>query len=718
MAKVQNKLYIGTWVEARSRHFLNRHEISHILVTAPEVGVAFEGSYKYKILPLLDLESFNIGPWQDPAADYIKSALEEGTGLLIHDFKNDSRSAICMLAYVIKHLGWNLNEGFKRVQERKPDIKVCKSFNTQLQFFEDELRRARDLQMMHGAVKMRNSIFDKPKDKEYEEDQRKSRSKFYNGEPASKLKLKPANATNVLFEKPTVKRPATVDPKLDKNETDKEEIVTVPVKRINLNATELLDGRNVYSPELMRKSKTRPPLLERARLSAPAINRTCEEMVTNAPIAALPKKKIRLKLNSYQDSQDNVAKGYPYTPGPASREDLVRADDHNRQTHYSASEKFLGKQIPSSEREAIHPNQLTITVKSKPSRTEYQTEYGPGYYTSYPKRQNEKWYTPKCPSQKILSSKDLENSQLLYRRKNRVAYCIDSNSTDYTVNYKNCPGDFEYLTSNTSGLLPNGNGIHSEKNLYKGYVAGRHSLDQRDRPGSSILQPRTSLLAKKAEIKKILHNQEVPSYVQWNKARPKYINTTNDGYEPKYGVSVGMKPNTEHLPVKSRIMTASADYNKNNDYNFVQEYNRSRINTEERDKDRKAIRIKNGGYNERPEWAGTWTASSWTNRGYAGKGSGCLLMDVRPHFHPEAQTPTHENEDEKGDDTSRSNMTDTNKMMNKNKIRKSSSGINNYNKVSQVPRSGNPFQITRPKTMSGQKKHGFENDIYRITVRK
>ena len=51
MTQIFQKLFIGTWVEARSRAFLKKNRISHILITAPEVEKYYDGKYNYKVIP-------------------------------------------------------------------------------------------------------------------------------------------------------------------------------------------------------------------------------------------------------------------------------------------------------------------------------------------------------------------------------------------------------------------------------------------------------------------------------------------------------------------------------------------------------------------------------------------------------------------------------------------------------------------------------------------
>lgn len=155
MSKISNKLYVGTWVEARSRHFLKKHKISHVLVAAPEVDQFYKEKYIYKSMPLLLVDNFEILPWLEPAAEFCNNAIEEGTGLLIHDFKGDSRAVACVCAYIMRYFGFNFPETFKRISKKRPEVRINKFYASACRLYEEQLRN-RGLQKTVGNISKMN----------------------------------------------------------------------------------------------------------------------------------------------------------------------------------------------------------------------------------------------------------------------------------------------------------------------------------------------------------------------------------------------------------------------------------------------------------------------------------------------------------------------------------------------------------------------------------
>ena len=151
MSNITDKIFQGTWLEARSRVYQKTNDITHIQITSPEVEPYFKNAYCYKTVPLCDLDTFDIGPFLDIAADFIKKGQEEGSGLLIHDFRNDSRSTVCLIAYMIKYQGFRFGAAFRYILARKPETKIRKKFGQVLKDWESVLeQRAYDERKKNG----------------------------------------------------------------------------------------------------------------------------------------------------------------------------------------------------------------------------------------------------------------------------------------------------------------------------------------------------------------------------------------------------------------------------------------------------------------------------------------------------------------------------------------------------------------------------------------
>ena len=128
MSKIHGKLYLGTYVEACDKKWLKEHRITHILICATEISPHFENGkkYNYKKLPMIVVETFDPIPCFDEAADWILDLQENKKckGILVHDYLGDSRGVTCVLAYIMKHLGYAYDHAFKELLERRHQSRI------------------------------------------------------------------------------------------------------------------------------------------------------------------------------------------------------------------------------------------------------------------------------------------------------------------------------------------------------------------------------------------------------------------------------------------------------------------------------------------------------------------------------------------------------------------------------------------------------------------
>lgn len=148
MTKIQDKLFLGTWVEAKNLPWLRQSKISHILSAAPEVGFIKDSGIKYKILPILDVENFDAYPYFDISANYIKETLEDSeecTGLLVHDFKGESRGAAMIAAYIMKYQGLNFPMSYRAIMTKRNEARIEKWYTALCHRFCDECTQQKNL---------------------------------------------------------------------------------------------------------------------------------------------------------------------------------------------------------------------------------------------------------------------------------------------------------------------------------------------------------------------------------------------------------------------------------------------------------------------------------------------------------------------------------------------------------------------------------------------
>ena len=138
MSQIQEGLFLGTWENAKDKQFLNSNNISHIIITAPAVQRFFPLDFNYKTLPLLDTDKFDPYPFFDQAADYITQAQKDGTGVLVHDFKGDSRGPAMLSGWFMREFEMNYVSAFNLILSRRPEARISSIWVPVLKRWEKE----------------------------------------------------------------------------------------------------------------------------------------------------------------------------------------------------------------------------------------------------------------------------------------------------------------------------------------------------------------------------------------------------------------------------------------------------------------------------------------------------------------------------------------------------------------------------------------------------
>ena len=73
--------------------------------------------FKYKVLSCLDESTANIYPLLPSAIAFIKEALKRGNGILVHCWAGRSRSASCIIAYLMSEEGMSYEEAYAFVKK-------------------------------------------------------------------------------------------------------------------------------------------------------------------------------------------------------------------------------------------------------------------------------------------------------------------------------------------------------------------------------------------------------------------------------------------------------------------------------------------------------------------------------------------------------------------------------------------------------------------------
>jgi len=135
-------MYLGPEDAAENRDFLDLAGIRHILNVTWVVENQFPDLCRYKKVEIDDLEEEDIGKHLESCTDFIQEAKESGTKILVHCEQGISRSASCVIAFLIKYEGMSLIEAYWHVKGIRYCVSPNEGFMEHLVAFE---KRHRDI---------------------------------------------------------------------------------------------------------------------------------------------------------------------------------------------------------------------------------------------------------------------------------------------------------------------------------------------------------------------------------------------------------------------------------------------------------------------------------------------------------------------------------------------------------------------------------------------
>ena len=129
-------LYVGPFINARSKSWLTRHKITHVVNATKSAPCVHEDALAYLRVPLDDLPDAPIADHFDACHAFISEALAGGGAVLVHCQMGKSRSATLAAAYVVKELGVSWRDALARVQRARPTAAPNTGFLKALRAYE------------------------------------------------------------------------------------------------------------------------------------------------------------------------------------------------------------------------------------------------------------------------------------------------------------------------------------------------------------------------------------------------------------------------------------------------------------------------------------------------------------------------------------------------------------------------------------------------------
>lgn len=128
MNKIIDRVYLGSLEGASDMPALKAAGITHILQVASGMEPLFPEEFNYKVISVTDTDQSSIIEQFPVAIAFIKEGITKGGGVLVHCYAGVSRSASCVIAYLMQEKEMTFESAFAFASKRRPEIFPNKGF--------------------------------------------------------------------------------------------------------------------------------------------------------------------------------------------------------------------------------------------------------------------------------------------------------------------------------------------------------------------------------------------------------------------------------------------------------------------------------------------------------------------------------------------------------------------------------------------------------------
>ncbi|XP_072099729.1 protein phosphatase Slingshot homolog 2-like isoform X2 [Mobula birostris] len=129
-------VYLGSEWNASNLEDLQNRGIRYILNITREIDNFFPGIFEYHNIRVYDEEATDLLAYWNDTYKFISKAKKNGSKCLVHCKMGISRSASTVIAYAMKEYGWNLDEAYNYVKEKRTVTKPNVGFMRQLEEYQ------------------------------------------------------------------------------------------------------------------------------------------------------------------------------------------------------------------------------------------------------------------------------------------------------------------------------------------------------------------------------------------------------------------------------------------------------------------------------------------------------------------------------------------------------------------------------------------------------
>jgi atypical dual specificity phosphatase len=140
---VHGRVHCGPFLNARSRSWLNRHGVTHIVNATEDAPCLFERDIRYLRVAVRDGAATDLASHFERCHAFVCHALSRGSSVLMHCHMGKSRSAALLAAFLLREEGMTLPDALHYVRSIRQAAAPNPGFLRQLKRYEQQLAACR-----------------------------------------------------------------------------------------------------------------------------------------------------------------------------------------------------------------------------------------------------------------------------------------------------------------------------------------------------------------------------------------------------------------------------------------------------------------------------------------------------------------------------------------------------------------------------------------------
>jgi protein-tyrosine phosphatase len=138
-------VFLGSFECARNKAWLKARNVSHIVSVIEAFRPLYPEDFWYHHIPVIDIDSTELMPHFEPTHQFMDTAIDSGSAVLVHCAAGISRSATIVTSYVMKKQQMTAQQALAFVTGKRPIVCPNLGFRRQLEDYEKQLKKSRCL---------------------------------------------------------------------------------------------------------------------------------------------------------------------------------------------------------------------------------------------------------------------------------------------------------------------------------------------------------------------------------------------------------------------------------------------------------------------------------------------------------------------------------------------------------------------------------------------